>query len=575
MRVTDGPRPSGIACIACVAILAASAPSARQQDGSPSVRLVDVTAQAGIDFKHENSPTTRKYLVETMGGGVALFDYDNDGWLDIFFTNGAELSDPMAPGARPQKIERYSNRLYRNNHDGTFTDATRSAGLAGIGGSYGMGVAIGDYDNDGSADVYVTGYDRNTLYRNDGHGHFEDVTARAGVAAGGWSVSAAFFDYDNDGWLDLIVTRYVEWSFAQDIYCGERRPGYREYCHPSTFPATTNVLYHNNRDGTFTDVSQASGIASVKGRALGVAVADYDGDGWPDVYIANDAVPGFLFHNNGGKTFTETALSAAVAVNGDGRAIAGMGVDFGDYDNDGRPDLFLTALSNETYSLYHNDGGGAFSFVTARSGVGEATAPYAGWGTRWVDLDNDGWKDLFIAQGHVLDTIELTSDHLKYLQPPLLLWNLRGRFARQSAAPGDVLAQKWAGRGAAFGDLDNDGDVDIVVAACGERPHVLRNDGGNRNNWLSISTVGASSNRDGQGATITVTGESGLTQHYAVTTASSYLSASDKRVLVGLGSDKVATRVTVRWPSGATQTVTNVPARRAVTFKEAEATSRP
>jgi hypothetical protein len=549
--------------LALVAIATAAAP-----DPPPFIILVDATAQSGIDFKHENSPTTRKYLIETMGGGVALFDYDNDGWLDVLFTNGAPLADPMPADARPVKSDRFSNRLYRNNRNGTFSDVTRSAGIAGIGTGYGMGVAIGDYDNDGFEDVYITGYDANTLYHNDGHGHFQNVTARAGVAAGGWSVSAAFFDYDNDGWLDLIVTRYVEWSFARDVYCGEKRAGYREYCHPSAFAETSNVLYHNNHDGTFTDVSERTGIAAVKGRSLGVAIGDYDDDGWPDVYVANDAVPGMLLHNNHGQSFTDVALEAGVAVNGDGRAIAGMGVDFSDYNNDGRPDLFVTALSNETYSVYRNDGAGRFSFVTPESGMAEATASYAGWGTRWIDLDNDGWKDLFVAQGHVLDTIELTSDHLKYLQPPLLLKNVAGRFVRIMPEASEVLASRWAGRGAAFGDLDNDGDVDIVVATCGDRPHVLRNDGGNRGHWLSIATVGTRSNRDGLGAKIDVVGESGLEQHFAVTTGSSYLSASDKRVHVGLGRDTVARTITVRWPSGAVQTLRDVPVNRVLTLKE-------
>jgi enediyne biosynthesis protein E4 len=557
---------------AAVARLGTAALVSQAAPPSFDVQLADITDQTGIAFTHENSPTTRKYLIETMGGGVGLLDYDNDGWLDVFFTNGAPLSDPMPADARPVKSDRFANRLYRNNHDGTFSDVTRTAGVDGIGsGSYGMGVAVGDYDNDGFADIYVTGYDANTLYHNDGKGHYRAVTGEAKVAAGGWSVSAAFFDYDNDGWLDLFVTRYVEWSFARDVYCGERRPGYREYCHPSTFPATTSILYHNNHDGTFTDVSVATGIAAVKGRALGVAVADYDGDGWPDVYVANDAVPGFLFHNNSGRTFAETGVAAGVAVNGDGRPFAGMGVDFGDYDNDGRPDLFVTALSNETYALYHNDGKGLFSFVTVPSGVAEATAPYAGWGTRWVDVDNDGWKDLFVAQGHVLDTIELTSDHLRYLQPPLLLRNVFGHFARLDVGAGALFSSRWAGRGTAFGDLDNDGDVDSVVATCGGRPHVLRNDGGNRANWLSLSTLGTRSNRDGIGATIVVVGESGLTQHFSVTTGSSYLSASDKRVHVGLGRDKAARSITIRWPSGLEQTQRDVPANRAVTLKESDA----
>jgi hypothetical protein len=561
--------------------IAASCPAAavlatRTAEPPPfQVTLVDVTSSAGVSFKHENSPTTRKYLIETMSGGVGLIDYDTDGWLDLFFTNGAALADPMPADAHLVKTEGFANRLYHNNRDGTFADVTRTAGVDGIGtGSYGMGVAVGDYDNDGFADLYVTGYDHNALYHNDGSGRFQDVTARAKVAAGGWSVSAVFFDYDKDGWLDLIVTRYVEWDFSRDVYCGERRPGYREYCHPSTFPATTSILYHNDHDGTFSDVSEAVGTAAVKGRALGVAIADYDGDGWPDLYVANDAVPSFLFHNDGGKSFTETGLRAGVAVNGDGRPFAGMGVDFGDYDNDGHPDLFVTALSNETYPLYHNDGHGLFSFHSVTSGVAEATAPYSGWGTRWVDLDNDGWKDLFVAQGHVLDTIDLTSDRLHYLQPPLLLRNVFGRFVRLDGGIGTVLSWRWAGRGAAFGDLDNDGDVDIVVATCGDRPHVLRNDGGNRGNWLTLSTIGARSNRDGLGAVVTVVGESGLTQHFSATTGSSYLSASDKRIHVGVGRDRTVRSIYVRWPSGMEQTLRDVPANQALTLRESDARPR-
>jgi hypothetical protein len=514
-------------------LLVAASPG--RPEGLPfDLRLVDVTADSGVDFTHENSPTTQKYLIETMSGGVAMLDYDNDGWLDLFFTNGAQLSDPMPAAARPRKTDRFANRLYRNRRDGRFVDVTQAANVGAVGsGGYSMGAAVGDYDNDGFADLYVTGFDSNTLYHNDGNGRFDDVTQRAGVGGGGWSVSAAFFDFDKDGWLDLFVTRYVDWSFSRNVYCGEKRPGYREYCHPSTFPAIANILYRSNRDGTFTDVSDATRISAFKGRALGVAVTDYDSDGWLDVYVANDAVPGFLFRNERGHAFAEVGGAAGVAVNGNGRAVAGMGVDFGDYDNDGRPDLFVTALSNETYPLYHNDGQGVFSDATSEAGVAVASLPYAGWGVRWIDLDNDGWKDLFVAQGHVLDTIELTSDHLRYLQPPLVLRNLGGRFlASPTIVPPGSL---WAGRGSAFGDVDNDGDIDVVVATCGGPPHLLRNDGGNRRNWLSLSIVGRPTNRDAIGAEVIVTTELGGRQHFVVTTGSSYLSAATSGSMSALG----------------------------------------
>ena len=556
-------------CVCAVAIALTASGTAPS-----TIRLVDVTDRTGIDFAHGNSPTTRKYLIETMGGGVALLDYDNDGWLDVFFTNGAHLSDPMPADARPPKTDRFANRLYRNRHDGTFEDVTSAARIGGVGtATYAMGVAVADYDNNGSPDLYVTGFNSNVLYRNDGRGRFEDVTLDAGVAGGGWSVSAAFFDYDRDGWLDLVVTRYVEWGFDRDVYCGHRRPGYREYCHPSAFPKTTNLLYRNNADGTFSDVSRQSGIGAAQGRALGVAIADYNDDGWIDAYVANDAVPGFLFRNDAGRRFSEVGVSAGVAVNGDGRPFAGMGVDFQDYDNDGRRDLFVSALSNEAYPLYRNDGRGLFSFVTTESGVGQASAPYTGWGTRFADFDNDGWKDLFVAQGHVLDTIELTSDHLTYLQPPLILRNVEGRFTPVAALAPDPGA-RWAGRGAAFGDLDNDGDIDSVVATCGDRPHVLRNDTPQTGHWLALATIGTRSNRDGAGASITVVGESGLTQHFTVTTAGSYLSANDKRVYVGLGTDARARRIVIRWPNGATQTLTDVPANRQVTLRESDAAAK-
>jgi hypothetical protein len=532
------------------------------------VQFTDITQAVRIDFKHESSATSSKYLVETMGGGVALVDYDNDGRLDIFFTNGAKIDDPMPAGKVPDKSDRkFWNRLYRQNEDGTFADVTEKAGLTGIPQNhYGMGSAVGDYDNDGFEDLYVTNYGGNTLYHNKGDGTFADVTSRAGVAAGGWSASAGFFDYDNDGNLDLFVTRYVDWSFQNNRHCGEKKPGYRAYCHPDNYDGVANILYHNDGGGTFTDVSAKAGIADPNGKGLGVSFADYDHDGFVDVYVANDSVQSFLYRNNGNGTFAEVGLLAGVGFNEDGKTFAGMGVDFADYDNDSRADIIVTDLSNERYRLFRQHGDGSFRDVTNMSGVGGATLPFSGWGTRFFDYDNDGWKDIFAAQGHVMDTIEKTAPNLKYLQPPLLLRNELGRFVR--VVPGEMFRKDWAGRGAAFGDLDNDGDIDVVVSNVGQQAFLLRNDGGNRRNWLTIRAVGTSSNRDGIGCRVKVVSASGLSQHFTINTAVGYLSASDKRLLVGLGADATATLVEIRWPSGVVQKLQNVKSGQTVVATE-------
>jgi hypothetical protein len=524
---------------------------------APDVQFTDVTKAAGIDFKHESSATSNKYLVETMGGGVALLDYDNDGRLDIFFTNGAKIDDPMPEGKLPDKSQpRFWNRLYRQKEDGTFIDVTERAGLTGMPQNhYGMGVAVGDYDNDGFQDIYVTNYGANTLYHNDRNGTFTDVTKQSGVATGGWSASAGFVDYDNDGMLDIFVTRYVDWSFQNNRHCGEKKPGYRAYCHPDNYNGVADVLYRNNGDGTFSDVSAKAGIADPNGKGLGVSFADYDADGFTDVYVANDSVQSFLYSNSGKGTFTEVGLLAGVGFNEDGKAFAGMGVDFADYDNDGRPDVVVTDLSNERYMLFRQNADGSFRDVTNISGVGGATLAFSGWSTRFFDYDNDGWKDIFVAQGHVMDTIEKTAPNLRYLQPPLLLRNESGRFVR--VTPGEVFQQEWAGRGAAFGDLDNDGDTDVVVSNVGQNAFVLRNDGGHRRNWLGIQTVGRKSNRDGIGCRVTVVSAS-ATQSFTINTAVGYLSSSDKRLLVGLGGDSTAKRVEIRWPSGVVQKFDNV-----------------
>ena len=535
---------------------------------SPEVQFTDITRQAGIDFRHENSATSNKYLVETMGGGVALIDYDNDGRLDIFFTNGARLDDPMPEGRQPDKsAAQFWNRLYHQNADRTFSDVTEKAGLTGMPQNYyGMGVAVGDYDNDGFDDLYVTSYGGNTLYHNNRDGTFSDVTAAAGVAAGGWSASAGFFDADNDGKLDLFVTRYVDWSVQNNRYCGERKPGFRAYCHPDNYDGVTAILYHNNGDGRFTDISAPAGIAGARGKGLGVAFADYDNDGFMDVYVANDSVQSFLYHNNGNLTFSEVGLIAGVGFNEDGKTFAGMGVDFADYDNDGRPDLFVTDLSNERYMLFRQNADGSFRDVTNASGIGGPTLPFAGWSTRFFDYDNDGWKDIFVAQGHVMDTIEKTSPNLRYLQPLLLLRNESARFVR--VVPGETFQTEWAARGAAFGDLDNDGDVDVVVSNVGQQAVVLRNDGGNRRNWLAIRAAGTRSNHDGIGCKVKVVSASGASQYFTVNTAAGYLSASDRRLVVGLDRDTTAKLVEIRWPSGAVQRFENVKAGETLTATE-------
>src|SRR4051812_14041992 len=548
------PRPPrGLVLALTLPMLAAAAPA-------PEVRFADVTAAVGLTFTHANSATSNKYLIETMGGGVALLDYDHDGRLDVFFVNGARLQDPMPAGKQPDKRDAaFWNRLYRQRPDGTLVDVTEAAGLTGRDQTaYGMGVAAADYDNDGDTDLYVTGYGANTLYRNNGDGTFTDVTQRAGVGGGGWSASAGFFDYDNDGALDLFVTRYVDWTFATNGRCGEQRPGYRAYCHPDNYRGVANLLFHNNGDGTFADVSAKAGIADANGKGLGVAFADYDDDGFIDVYVANDSVQSFLYHNLQGRGFEEVGLLAGVGFTDDGKTFAGMGVDFADYDNDGRPDLIVTDLSNERYRLYRQNEDHSFRDATHVSGVGGVTLPYSGWGTRFLDYDNDGWKDLFVAQGHVMDTIEKTAPNLRYKQPPLLLRNESGRFVR--VTPGPAFEQDRAGRGAAFGDLDDDGDLDIVLGTVGEPAMVLRNEGGASRHWLRIVAAGTRSNRDGIGCRVKVVSASGLAQHFTISTAAGYLSASDKRLLVGLGDDASARLVEVRWPSGAVQTFDEVPA---------------
>ena len=522
----------------------------RQPGARPA--FSDVTASAGIRFHHHASRTSHKYLIEPMGAGVSFLDFDGDGWLDLFFVNAARLTDPMPAGAQPEKsAPEYWNRLYRNSGDGTFVDVTASAGLKGDG--YGMGAAVADFDNDGRADIYVTNVGGNALYRNGGGGTFTDVTERAGVRGEGWSTGAAFLDYDRDGFLDLVVARYLAWNFDNNPWCGSERRKVRDYCHPNAFKSVAHVLYRNLGGGRFADVSEKAGIAARPGKGLGIAIHDYDRDGWPDMAVANDSVGQQLFRNNGNGGFEDVGLKQGVAYNDRGQAFAGMGIDFEDYDNDGLPDLLVNALSLQAYALFRNLEDD-FEDVSERTGLSRATMPHSGWGMKFLDCDNDGWKDIFVAQGHVLDTISTDFPAIPYRQTLLLLRNARGRFADVSGRSGDAFEVARAARGAAFGDFNRDGFVDVALNNNDGPAALLRNDG-RGHNWVQIETVGTTSNRDGIGALVRVVGDSGVEQFRMVSTASSYLSASDKRVHFGLGQDRRIRTIEIRWPSGVVQTL--------------------
>ena len=519
------------------------------------IRFENRQKKSGVSFVLNNGTTDDKPIIDSILGGVALLDYDNDGYLDIFFTNGAKIPSLAKDGPA------FYNRLYHNNHDGTFSDVTDRAGVRGEG--YNLGVAAADYDNDGKTDIYVTGVNRNILYHNNGDGTFTDVTAHAGVGgnSGGkkqLSVSAAWLDYDNDGYLDLFVTNYLDWTAENSRICGA--PGKRLSCAPSLYGGEANILYHNNGDGTFTDVSVPTGIAAQVGKGMGVAIADFDGDGWMDIFVANDNERNFLFKNRAGKGFDEVGVESLVAYTEDGVPVSSMGVDFRDWSNDGRPSLFITALGGETFPLYRNDGNGLFSIETYPSGMGFSSFRMSGWGAGIFDFDNDGHKDLFSANSHVSENADIDPQQ-HYRQANAVFKNVgNGTFADVSAQSGPDMQIRAAHRGCAFGDLNNDGRTDVVVSAIGGPAELLYNTSTDSNHWLSIQTVGTKSNRDGIGTRIKVTGGSGLVQYNHVTTAGSYASSSDKRVHFGLGADAAIKEIELRWPSGTVQTLHDVKA---------------
>ena len=547
--------------IAGIALPAPLAAAQKSPDASIPVRFTDVREAARITFQQDSTQTEEKYYLETMGTGVAWIDYDQDGLMDLYFVQSA-ATDIYKP---PHPLR---SALYHNNGDGTFTDVTEKAGVAAEG-HYGQGVAVGDFDNDGYPDLYVTGYGRAILYHNNGNGTFTDVTAKSAVADdGGWSTSAGWFDYDKDGWLDLVVTNYIDWSGKNNIWCGERRPGYRSYCHPGNYKGQHIKLYHNNHDGTFTDVSDPSGVGKPEAKGMGVVLADFNNDGWPDIAVANDSWPNFLFLNKHNGTFEDVSLVSGIAASEDGRYEAGMGIDAADVDGDGWMDLYITHLDFELNRLYRNSQDGSFTDETFRSRIGNKAVLLSGVAAKFLDYDNDGWNDILQLNGAMLDNISLYHGEVSYKEPLLMYRNLgKGEFDKVSDSLGPDFIRPIVGRGLATADYDNDGDIDIVTNNRGDFPSLLRNDGGNANHWLTLQLIGAKSNRDGIGASLKLT-SAGNVQVEQAKGGMSYMSASDPRIHFGLGKRTTIQSLEITWPSGQIDRLTNVPIDQIIAVKE-------
>jgi hypothetical protein len=537
------------------------APSASSTSNGAAVTFQEVTRQAGIAFQHTNGATLEKYMPETMGAGVVVADFTGDGWPDIFFVTGGSLADK-------EVAARSRHALYRNNRDGTFSDITVRAGIRVQG--YGMGGCAADFNNDGWIDLYITGFSGNALYRNNGDGTFTDVTEQAGVAVRSWSTGCAFGDIDNDGHVDAFVANYVDFALDNNKFCGDAPSNRRLYCHPNVYNGLPSVLFRNKGNGSFEEITKKAGVHTSAGKSLGVVFTDYDGDGRLDLFIANDSVPNFLYRNRGDGAFEEVGMLAGVAVAMDGRPRAGMGTDFGDVNNDGLLDVVVTNLNDETHTLYLATSQGLFVDATAESGLAEATRPFVGWGTTFFDYDNDGDLDLVIANGNTIDNIAEVQQGNTYPQPKLLLRNEGdSKFRDVTAASGPGFALVKPGRGLAVADFDNDGDLDIVVVNVGQRPDLLRNDGGNRRNSLLVRTIGTTSNRDGIGARIKIH-VGGTAQMREIRAGSSYLSQHDMRAHFGLGSASQVDRLEVRWPSGNIDVLRNVRANQIITVKEGQ-----
>jgi enediyne biosynthesis protein E4 len=521
-----------------------------------AVTFKDVTAAAGISFTHNSGRAGKKYLPETMGAGGAFADLDGDGWLDIVLVNGRNWT----PGGPPSV-----HGLYRNNRDGTFTDVAKGSGLDQP--AYGMGVAAGDVDNDGDEDLYITALEGDRLYRNDGAFTFANITKAAGIVNANFGTSAAFVDYDRDGRLDVFAANYVKWSQATDKRCALDGKN-KSYCTPEVYPGVASKLFRNLGNSRFADVSQKAGIANPSAKALGVGLLDYDLDGWVDLFVANDTQPNQLFRNNGNGTFTDTAVAGGVAFSDDGVARGAMGVDAVDYDRSGRPHVLVSNFQNQMLALYRNDGGGLFTDVAPSSPVGRVSMATLGFGTFFFDYDLDGWQDVLAANGHIEESVTAVQPKVTFKQPPLLFRNTgKGRFEHASASVGADFAVPQAGRGAAHGDYDRDGDLDVLFVNNHAPARLLRNDGGNRHHWVTVRLAGTKANRSGIGAIVRVQSAGG-SQWQMVRSGSSYCSQSDLAVTFGLGTDTAVTSIEVEWPGGAKERVANVPAKSFVKIVE-------
>jgi enediyne biosynthesis protein E4 len=531
-----------------------------KEAGMPAaaVHFTDVTAQAGIHFTHNSGRAGKKFLPETLGSGAAFFDADGDGWPDILLINSKDWT-PRGRKSFPA--------LYRNNRDGTFTDITAGSGLDVE--MYGIGVAIGDYDNDGRDDVYITALEGDHLFHNEGHGKFRDVTASSGIHNAAFGTSAAWLDYDRDGKLDLFVANYVQWTPQGDLWCS-LDGATKSYCTPVSYKGASCKLYHNLGGGKFEDVSQKAGIADPTSKSLGVTVFDYNGDGWPDIFVANDTQPNKLYRNNKNGTFTEEGMPAGVAFGEDGVARGAMGTDAADYDRSGRPDLLVGNFSNQMLGLYHNEGTGLFVDEAPSSAVGRASLLTLAFGVFFFDYDLDGYPDIFAANGHIEEEIGRVQPKVQYKEPPLLFRNLgKRRFENVTASMGPEFNRAIVARGAAYADFDHDGDLDLLITTNHGPAYLYRNDGGNRNHWLSVRLVGTKSNRDGIGAVVRVESASGK-QWSAVHSGGSYCSQSDLPLTFGLGSDPAVTALDIEWPSGAKQHLANLTANQFVTIDESK-----